>query len=183
MISRPLLLLIALFSVQNSRGFTPLSSSRQWKGGERRSSQSRSTLFDTEESTLWTTQEWTATDFSGSLNSFEKTKISSIDSIFVPPDADVQGAETVPGANSFIGTDNYNSPASQLSVNEAEYPGKKKLRANVRETGTDSMKNYIKTMCNHELLNKNEEIILAREIQILLKWEDQREQLELQLLR
>jgi hypothetical protein len=38
-------------------------------------------------------------------------------------------------------------------------------------------------MCNHELLNKNEEIILAREIQILLKWEAEREELEQQLLR
>merc|ERR1719310_1822410 len=38
-------------------------------------------------------------------------------------------------------------------------------------------------MCNHELLNKNEEIILAREIQILLKWEKEREKLEEELLR
>jgi hypothetical protein len=66
---------------------------------------------------------------------------------------------------------------------ESEYPNKRKIRASVKETGTDSMKHYIKTMCNHELLNKNEEIILAREIQILLKWEDQREELEQQLLR
>eukprot|EP00536_Pseudo-nitzschia_multiseries_P000971 jgi/Psemu1/234173/estExt_Genewise1.C_120064 len=45
------------------------------------------------------------------------------------------------------------------------------------------MKHYIKSMCNHDLLNKNEEIILAREIQILLKWEKQREKLEEELLR
>jgi hypothetical protein len=65
---------------------------------------------------------------------------------------------------------------------ESEFP-KRKITARVQETGTDSMKNYIKTMCNHELLNKNEEIILAREIQILLKWEAEREKLEEQLLR
>lgn len=65
---------------------------------------------------------------------------------------------------------------------ESEFP-KRKIKASVRETGTDSMKYYIKSMCNHELLNKNEEIILAREIQILLKWEKQREQLEEELLR
>lgn len=65
---------------------------------------------------------------------------------------------------------------------ESESP-KRRITASVRETGTDSMKNYIKNMCNHELLNKNEEIILAREIQILLKWEVEREQLEEQLLR
>lgn len=58
-----------------------------------------------------------------------------------------------------------------------------KIRAQVRETGYDSMRSYIKTMCNHELLNKNEEIVLAREIQILMKWEAVREQLETDLLR
>ena len=68
--------------------------------------------------------------------------------------------------------------ASQKLV--AETP---KIRANVRETGYDSMRSYIKTMCNHELLNKNEEIILAREIQILIKWEAVRETLESDLLR
>jgi len=65
---------------------------------------------------------------------------------------------------------------------ESEFP-KRKIKASVRETGTDSMKYYIKSMCNHELLNKNEEIILAREIQILLKWEAEREKLEEELLR
>lgn len=38
-------------------------------------------------------------------------------------------------------------------------------------------------MCDHDLLNKNEEIILAREIQILLKYETIREQLETDLMR
>ena len=59
----------------------------------------------------------------------------------------------------------------------------RKVRASVRETGYDSMRTYIKTMCNHELLNKNEEVILAREIQILIKWEETREGLEEQLMR
>lgn len=66
---------------------------------------------------------------------------------------------------------------------EKEFPNKRKIKASVRETGTDSMKEYMKSMCNHELLNKNEEIILAREIQILLKWEEKRDELENQLLR
>lgn len=65
---------------------------------------------------------------------------------------------------------------------ESEFPSRK-IKANVRETGQDSMKYYIKSMCNHDLLNKNEEIILAREIQILLKWEAEREKLEEELLR
>jgi RNA polymerase sigma factor (sigma-70 family) len=58
-----------------------------------------------------------------------------------------------------------------------------KIHASVRETGQDSMRNYIKNMCNHELLNKNEEIILAREIQILIQYEQAREELEANLLR
>ena len=39
------------------------------------------------------------------------------------------------------------------------------------------------SLCNHELLNKNEEIILAREIQILMHYEGIREKLETELLR
>jgi len=67
---------------------------------------------------------------------------------------------------------------------EQDVVGKKgKIRAQVKETGYDSMRSYIKTMCNHELLNRNEEVVLAREIQVLIKWEEQREELETQLLR
>ena len=59
----------------------------------------------------------------------------------------------------------------------------RKVRASVKETGYDSMRSYIKTMCNHELLNKNEEVVLAREIQLLIRWEAEREILEEALLR
>ena len=59
----------------------------------------------------------------------------------------------------------------------------RRIRANVRETGFDSMKYYMKSMGNHDLLQKNEEIILAREIQILIKWEEIRDELESELLR
>jgi len=60
---------------------------------------------------------------------------------------------------------------------------KKKVTATIRETGQDSMHHYLKSMGNHDLLNKNEEIILAREIQILIGWENQRVDLEAKLLR
>merc|ERR1712150_77162 len=63
-------------------------------------------------------------------------------------------------------------------MGEQELKPKRKVRARVRETGYDSMRSYIKTMCNHELLNKNEEIVLAREIQILINWEEIRDNLE-----
>ncbi|KAL7529308.1 hypothetical protein ACHAWF_002931, partial [Thalassiosira exigua] len=59
----------------------------------------------------------------------------------------------------------------------------RRIRANVRETGFDSMKYYMKSMGNHDLLQKNEEIILAREIQILMRWEEVRDELEGELLR
>ena len=66
---------------------------------------------------------------------------------------------------------------------EVQKAKRRKLVASVRETGFDTVKDYMKTMCNHELLNKNEEIILAREIQILIKWEETRNDLETKLGR
>jgi hypothetical protein len=72
--------------------------------------------------------------------------------------------------------------AAAAQAEEDEKP-KRRITASVKETGFDSMKYYMKTMGNHELLKKNEEIILAREIQILIKWEEQREELEAKLMR
>jgi RNA polymerase primary sigma factor len=71
----------------------------------------------------------------------------------------------------------------QMLEEENKAAKKPKIHASVRETGYDSMRTYIKTMCNHEILNKNEEIILAREIQTLIKYEGIREELETELLR
>jgi hypothetical protein len=113
--------------------------------------------------------------------------------LFQPTEFDLEAVETAFTTRKTASMNS--SPPSQTSSSgtfdqlntvgiESEFPNKRKVRANVRETGTDSMKNYIsKSMCSHELLNKNEEIILAREIQILVKWEAQREKLEEQLLR
>eukprot|EP00804_Cyclotella_cryptica_P008654 CCRYP_020107-RA/>CCRYP_020107-RA protein AED:0.07 eAED:0.07 QI:107/0.75/0.8/1/0.25/0.2/5/5026/535 len=64
-----------------------------------------------------------------------------------------------------------NAAATFANQQQQEVQGRR-IRANVRETGFDSMKYYMKTMGNHDLLQKNEEIILAREIQILIKWEE-----------
>ena len=74
------------------------------------------------------------------------------------------------------------SKSSQLQ-SEATMPVSRKSMIDVRETGMDSVRSYMKSMCRHELLNKNEEIILAREIQILARWEKHRDDLEAQLLR
>jgi Sigma-70 factor, region 1.2 len=72
--------------------------------------------------------------------------------------------------------------SSQLQ-SEATTQFSRKSIIDVKETGMDSVRSYMKTMCRHELLNKNEEIILAREIQILARWEKHRNDLEANLLR
>lgn len=100
------------------------------------------------------------------------------DEQYAPSDEDISAIEAA-----FSKSNGKGNGSDRMSSIEREFPNKRKIKASVRETGTDSMKEYMKSMCNHELLNKNEEIILAREIQILLKWEDQRDYLENQLLR
>ena len=60
---------------------------------------------------------------------------------------------------------------------------KPKVRASVKETGSESMRYYMKTMGNHELLGKNEEQILGKQIQMLIKWEGIREELAAKLMR
>ena len=78
------------------------------------------------------------------------------------------------------------SPTAEPSFSKKlqdEAAPRRRIRASVRETGYDSIRTYVKTICNHELLNRNEEIILAREIQILMQWEEAREELESKLLR
>lgn len=73
--------------------------------------------------------------------------------------------------------------AKSLLTQDAKPHGGRRVRASVRETGQESIRQYMETMCNHELLSKNEEIILAREIQILISWEEKREDLEAHLIR
>jgi len=45
------------------------------------------------------------------------------------------------------------------------------------------MKDYLKSMGNHELLTAAEEVLLARHVQLLLRWEEVRERLESELAR
>lgn len=156
-------LLVAL-SCTFSQGFTTSASKRQW---QKVGYKPRSLLHDTEMASVWNAQEWTTESLSTQPDRLPASKrdIKAVESVFSKKSKDM---------SEFV--------SSKHGI-ESEFPNKRKIRASIRETGTDSMKHYIKTMCNHELLNKNEEIILAREIQILLKWEEQREELEQQLLR
>jgi hypothetical protein len=164
--------IIALITLHRSEGFTAVAPYSQ---PQRTRTQSAGNLFDAEQSSPWSIQEWSV-DFPETLSTdFANVPPSNL---FRPSQEDLRVVEKAIAASSL------GSRQSESKLLESEFPdAKKKIRANVRETGTDSIKNYIKTMCNHELLNKNEEIILAREIQILLKWEKQREELENQLLR
>jgi hypothetical protein len=158
-------LLIALFSI-NSQAFTPISTSRQWKKNIYRST---TELFDTElfdsqavpEIELWNTKAASPAALLARKTLDERANMKNIKRPIRPSLVEEKDKAGV----------------------ENEYPPKRKIRASIKETGYDSMRTYIKTMCNHELLNKNEEIILAREIQILLKWELERESLEAKLLR
>merc|ERR1712238_174971 len=158
-------LLLFLFLVCNSEGFSRLASHDS-------SSRAQPQLFDDHSSP--------------SLQPYFSSLPSALSATFVPVDTagpvnEFDLATKELASFSKNGKNKATSTKMKTGI-ESEFP-KRKIKASVRETGTDSMKYYIKSMCNHELLNKNEEIILAREIQILIKWEKERETLEEQLLR
>jgi hypothetical protein len=60
---------------------------------------------------------------------------------------------------------------------------KVKVTANVMETGQDTIKQYVKSLANHQVLSPEDEAVLGRQIQILSKWEEKRQELEDVLLR
>ena len=105
------------------------------------------------------------------------TKLSAVET-------ELKGSIASSLSNQNQNSNNSKSNVKQMSIEQEhkQWNGKR-ITARVSETGSDSLNHYLKTMCNHELLNKNEEVILGREIQILIKWEAQREELESQLLR
>ena len=57
-----------------------------------------------------------------------------------------------------------------------------RVRATVKETGSDSMGSYIKSLGQHELLYKEDEILLGRQVRILSVLEEKRYELEEELL-
>ena len=59
-------------------------------------------------------------------------------------------------------------------------PKEAKAKVKVTVSGDASIRNYLKSMGSHDLLRSNEEIVLARQIQILLGWERVRGELESQ---
>jgi hypothetical protein len=59
----------------------------------------------------------------------------------------------------------------------------RRVSANVKETGYDALSIYLKNIANHDLLRHEEEIVLGKQIQILVHYEHQRLLLETSLLR
>jgi hypothetical protein len=57
------------------------------------------------------------------------------------------------------------------------------IRATVKETGSDSISTYIKSLGQHELLYKADEILLGRQVRLLMNLEASRKGLEDTLLR
>lgn len=80
---------------------------------------------------------------------------------------------------------NSHSSGSSSSSKTMEIKQKKQRRftASVKETGVDTMSQYVKSMGSHELLPKESEILLGRQIQILVQWENVRQELEEKLSR
>jgi hypothetical protein len=60
---------------------------------------------------------------------------------------------------------------------------KSKVRATVKETGSDSISTYIKSLGQHELLNKADEVLLATQVRKLISLEETRKKLESDQLR
>jgi hypothetical protein len=40
------------------------------------------------------------------------------------------------------------------------------------ETGHDTIKQYVKSLANHQVLSPEDEVILGKQIQILARWEE-----------
>lgn len=60
---------------------------------------------------------------------------------------------------------------------------KGRVKASVMETGRDTIKEYMKSLGNHQVLSPEDEKVLARQIQVLAKWEEKRQELEFDLVR
>ena len=87
----------------------------------------------------------------------------------------LQRKVTLPSA---ITTSTKPSKKKQKKVTASTSTATTMVRAQVKETGQDTMSQYVKSMGQHELLSKDAEILLGTQIQILNEWEQQRQQFE-----
>jgi len=169
---------LALLLVSSTEGFSGLKVPSSPGASAARRTAMRSTLLDSQ----WTIQEdSTATVMEASFSNGSLDKASRLAGNLLPETdllGNVEGSVLPRQKPSPVN----NNGAKEL-IEEDKGIRKLKVSASVKETGYDSINYYMKSMCDHQLLNKNEEIILAREIQILLKYEAVREQLETDLMR
>jgi len=69
------------------------------------------------------------------------------------------------------------------AVTEKRVKAQTKVTASVKETGGDSMSEYVKSMGQHELLPQQSEALLGKQIQLLVQWEGVRHEMEEKLER
>ncbi len=58
--------------------------------------------------------------------------------------------------------------------------GKQMITAKVLETGQDTMKQYVKTLGAHQVLSRQDEVVLGQQVQLFMKWERIRQELEVE---
>mmetsp|Transcript_11513 Transcript_11513/g.28360 ORF Transcript_11513/g.28360 Transcript_11513/m.28360 type:complete len:776 (-) Transcript_11513:31-2358(-) len=75
------------------------------------------------------------------------------------------------------------TPPSVRVVASPQRQRRRVVRATIKETGTDSVKTYIKSLGQHELLFKEDEVLLGQQVRILTALEEKRQELEEELLR
>ena len=88
----------------------------------------------------------------------------------------IEGEDEI--ANSNAVTLASSTPASSTTTTSR----RGRVRATVKETGSDSMGSYIKSLGQHELLYKEDEVLLGRQVRILSVLEEKRYELEEELL-
>jgi len=71
-----------------------------------------------------------------------------------------------------------NEQSNEFDSFKTKTQKRRRFTASVKETGVDTMSQYVKSMGSHELLPKDSEILLGKQIQILVSWEQTRQELE-----
>ena len=69
------------------------------------------------------------------------------------------------------------------TIKQQQQQRRTSIRATVKETGSDSISSYTKSLGQHELLHKDDEVLLGRQVRMLMVLEDKRMELEEEMLR
>jgi RNA polymerase primary sigma factor len=86
------------------------------------------------------------------------------------------------GVSQSVNHDNRVTLNTPVSLSSSSQKRRSSIRATVKETGSDSISTYIKSLGQHELLYKEDEMLLGKQVRLLSKLEETRHELELQLL-